>query len=84
MKLSERNQLLSGSLAQQLFALVNLGLVQSMASGVLTPTEAVERFYHARNCLYVQKWRSQLQTRPRLTNPAASLGLAVRECQTNK
>lgn len=46
-----------GSLTQQLelFALVNLGLVQSMASGVLTPTEAVERFYHARNCLYVQK-----------------------------
>ena len=48
---------LSGSLAQQLelFALVNLGLVQSMASGVLTPTEGVERFYHAKNSLYVQK-----------------------------
>jgi len=26
-----------------------------MASGVLTPTEAIERFYHAENCLYVQK-----------------------------
>jgi hypothetical protein len=48
---------LNGSLARQLelFALVNLGLVQSMASGVLTPTEAVKRFYHAGNCLYVQK-----------------------------
>ena len=48
---------LSGSLAQrlELFALVNLGLVQSMASGVLTPTEGVERFYHAKNSLYVQK-----------------------------
>jgi hypothetical protein len=48
---------LNGSLARQLklFALVNLGLVQSMASGVLTPTEAVERFYHTGNCLYVQK-----------------------------
>ena len=48
---------LSGSLARQLelFALVNLGLVQSMASGVLTPSEAVERFYHAGNCLYVKK-----------------------------
>jgi hypothetical protein len=46
---------LSGSLAQrpEFFELVNLGLVQSMASGILTPTEAVERFYHARNCLYV-------------------------------
>jgi hypothetical protein len=48
---------ISGSLAEQreLFALVNLGLVQSLASGVLNPTEAVERFYHADNCLYVQK-----------------------------
>jgi hypothetical protein len=46
-----------GNLAQQreLFALLNLGLIQSLASGVLSPTEAVERFYHAENCLYVQK-----------------------------
>jgi hypothetical protein len=40
---------------QELFVLLNLGLVQSLASGVLSPTEAVERFYHAENCLYVQK-----------------------------
>ena len=39
----------------ELFALVNLGLVQSLASGVLSPAEAVEHFYHADNCLYVQK-----------------------------
>jgi hypothetical protein len=47
----------SGSLAEQreLFALLNLGLVQSLASGVLSPTAAVERFYHADNCLYVRK-----------------------------
>ena len=47
----------SGSLAEQLelFALVNLGLLQSMVSGILTPTDTVERFYNARNCLYVQK-----------------------------
>lgn len=47
----------SGNISQQreLFALLNLGLVQSLASGVLSPTEAVERFYHADNCLYVQK-----------------------------
>ena len=46
-----------GSPPQQLdlFALVNLGLVQSLASGILSPTEAVERFYHADNCLYVQR-----------------------------
>ena len=47
----------SVSLTQQLelFALVNLGLVQSLASGILSPTDAIQRFYHADNCLYVQK-----------------------------
>ena len=47
---------LSGSPSQtlELFALVNLGLIQSLASGVLTPTEAISRFYHAENCLYVK------------------------------
>lgn len=46
-----------GSLPQQLelFALVNLGLAQSLASGILSQAEAVERFYHADNCLYVQR-----------------------------
>jgi hypothetical protein len=46
-----------GTIAQQqeLFALMNLGLLQSLASGIVSPTEAVERFYHAENCLYVQK-----------------------------
>jgi len=47
----------SGSSPHQLelFALMNLGLVQSLASGILSPGEAVERFYHADNCLYVQR-----------------------------
>ncbi len=39
----------------ELFALVNLGLAQSLASGVLSVTEAIQRFYHADNCLYVRK-----------------------------
>jgi len=37
------------------FALFNLGIVQSLASGVLSATEAIQRFYHADNCLYVRK-----------------------------
>jgi hypothetical protein len=37
------------------FALLNLGIVQSLASGVLGATEAIQRFYHADNCLYVRK-----------------------------
>jgi hypothetical protein len=45
----------ASALRQELFALLNLGLIQSLVSGVITPTEAVERFYHAENCLYVQK-----------------------------
>jgi hypothetical protein len=46
----------SGSPTQklELFALLNLGLVQSLASGTLSATEAIERFYHADNCLYVR------------------------------
>jgi hypothetical protein len=46
-----------GSRGQQLefFAIVNLGLVQSLASRALTPAEAVRRFYHAANGLYVRR-----------------------------
>jgi hypothetical protein len=53
-----------GTIAQQqeLFALLNLGLLQSLASGVVSPTEAVERFYHGENCLYVQKHFRQKAT----------------------
>ena len=39
----------------ELFSLLNLGLIQSLASGVLSPTDAIQRFYHADNCLYVRK-----------------------------
>ena len=56
----------------QLFALVNLGLVQSLASGILSPTEAVDRFYHADNCLYVQK-----HLRKREANAIMSFGVQL-------
>jgi hypothetical protein len=39
----------------ELFAFLNLGLVQSLNSGILSPSEAIRRFYHSDNCLYVQK-----------------------------
>jgi hypothetical protein len=47
----------SDDLPQQLelFALVHLGLVQSLARGVLSATEAVQRFYNSDNCLYVHR-----------------------------
>ena len=64
----------SGSPLQQLelFGLLNLGLVQSLASGVLSPTEAVQRFYHADNCLYVRK-----QLRNREANAIMSHGVQL-------
>ena len=39
----------------QLFALLNLGMIQSLTSGVLSATEAVRHFYHADNCLYIRE-----------------------------
>ena len=39
----------------ELFSLLNLGLMQSLASGVLSPSDVLQRFYHAENCLYVRK-----------------------------
>lgn len=38
-----------------LFALLNLGLVQSLASGIISADEAIQFFYNADNCLYVRK-----------------------------
>ena len=37
------------------FALLNLGMVQSLGAGILGGTEAIQRFDHADNCLYVRK-----------------------------
>ncbi len=34
---------------------MNLGIIQSLASGALTPAEAVQRFYHAANCSHVRR-----------------------------
>lgn len=38
-----------------LFALLNLGLIESLANGMMSPEEAIRLFYNAENCLYVQK-----------------------------
>src|SRR5262245_63090205 len=67
------------------FALLNLGLVQSLASGVLSPTEAVERFYHAENCLYVQKYFRQKEANAIMSHgvqlPDLFAWLSVEEAQ---
>lgn len=38
-----------------LFALLNLGIIESLACGTLGPTEALRLFYHADNCCFVRR-----------------------------
>lgn len=37
------------------FALINLGLIESLAHGLVSAAQAVSAFYHAENCLYTKK-----------------------------
>ena len=48
---------IGGDPMQQLrfFALLNLGIVQSLVSGVISAAEAIQLFYNAENCLYVRE-----------------------------
>ena len=43
--------------AQQLavLALLTLGMLESLANGLLSATDALRVFFHAENCLYVRK-----------------------------
>jgi hypothetical protein len=38
-----------------LFALLTLGMLESLANGVLSATDALRVFFHAENCLFVRK-----------------------------
>ena len=38
-----------------LFALFTLGLLESLAHGLLSATDALQVFFHADNCLFVRK-----------------------------
>ncbi len=38
-----------------LFALLNLGIVESLANGLVSAAEASRLFFHAENCLFVRK-----------------------------
>ena len=63
-----------GARAQQIefFAIINLGIVQSLASGALTPADAVQRLYHAANCLYARR-----TLRSKAANEAMSRGVEL-------
>ncbi len=38
-----------------LFALLNLGLLESLSSGVVSAADALRLFFHAENCLFVRQ-----------------------------
>ncbi len=38
-----------------LFALINLGIVESLSNGLLSAAECLQIFFHADNCLFVRK-----------------------------
>jgi hypothetical protein len=46
-----------GTPAQQLalFALLNLGIIEALANGLLSATNALRVFFHTENCLFVRK-----------------------------
>lgn len=41
--------------ALALFALLTLGVLESLANGLLSTTHALQVFFHADNCLYVRQ-----------------------------
>lgn len=41
--------------SKALFALLNLGIIESLANGLLSAVDAPRLFYHADNCLFVRK-----------------------------
>lgn len=51
--LADPNQSLTEK--RSLFALLNLGILESLHNGSLSAIEAVERFFHADNCLFVRE-----------------------------
>src|SRR6266478_4375203 len=38
-----------------LFALLNLGMIESLANGLVSAADALRVFFHAENCLFVRK-----------------------------
>ncbi|MBI1902761.1 MAG: hypothetical protein HYS13_16815 [Planctomycetia bacterium] len=55
-----------------LFAFVNLGLVESLASGRMKPSDAMRIVYHADNCRYVRR-----QLRDKIADEIMSRGVQL-------
>jgi hypothetical protein len=59
------------------FALLNLGVIESLASGVLSATDALRVFFHADNCLFVRN-----QLRDKLADKIMSHGVQLSDLFT--
>lgn len=44
----------------EIFALLNLGILESLSHGLISATDALRKFFHAENCLFV---RQQMRSR---------------------
>lgn len=44
----------------EIFALLNLGILESLSHGLISATDALRTFFHAENCLFV---RQQMRSR---------------------
>jgi hypothetical protein len=62
------------TLAQQLtlFALLNLGMIESLANGLISVTDALRVFYNGENCLFVRR-----QLRDKTADEIVSLGVQL-------
>ena len=55
-----------------LFALLNLGIIESLANGLVSATDVLQVFYNAENCLFVRK-----RLREKTTNAIMSHGVQL-------
>lgn len=54
------------------FALLSLGVIESLVGGAITASRAVELFFHADNCLFVRK-----QLRQKIADEIMSRGVQL-------
>ena len=55
-----------------LFALLNLGIIESLANGLVSATDALQAFFNAENCLFVRQ-----QLRETIANQVMSHGVQL-------
>jgi hypothetical protein len=58
----------------ELFALINLGVVELLASGSLSSAEATQFFFNAENCMFVRK-----RLREKIADQIMSHGVQLRD-----